>query len=487
MQNKNNQATHLKKEILIRTIKAFLTDDFPAKARLIPYDMRPKGCAVPFRCCVYKERAILKERTIAVLGFSIEEYDERISLSSYAQKALKRSKPETLPLTVLETACKGCVPSRIHVTDLCQGCVARPCTTSCNFGAIDIINGKALIDSEKCKNCQKCISACPYSAITKVVVPCENACPVGAIAKNEKGHAKIDFEKCISCGKCVSICPFGAVHVKSQIIDILKHIKENKKVIALVAPAIVGQLPYPIGKIKSAIMKCGFCDVMEVAHGADITTKHEAEDFKQRMRRGDKFMTTSCCAAYNELVDKHIEDMKPFRSDSHTPLYYTAEIAKKKCSDCITVFISPCVAKKTEGMKNPNVDYVLSFEELGALLVAKKIEVNNCPDVPFEVESSKQGRNFPLTGGVAKAVEVATNNDIVCRNVLVDGLNIQSIRELKKYAKNKNCEQGNLVEIMSCEGGCTGGNACLNSYKTASKQITEYASNGKCVNDIEIE
>ena len=35
----------------------------------------------------------------------------------------------------LGAACKACVPKRIYVTDLCQGCVARPCKSTCKFGA----------------------------------------------------------------------------------------------------------------------------------------------------------------------------------------------------------------------------------------------------------------------------------------------------------------------------------------------------------------
>ncbi len=138
------------------------------------------------------------------------------------KKSLERTEPEENPLTVLHTACQGCVPSRIYVTDLCQGCVARPCESTCKFGAIKVENGKSVIDPSKCKNCGMCAQVCPYQAIAKIIVPCENACPVGAIAKDEDGHARIDFDKCISCGKCVSSCPFGAVHKKSQIIDILK-------------------------------------------------------------------------------------------------------------------------------------------------------------------------------------------------------------------------------------------------------------------------
>lgn len=482
MSTNDNQIKHLKREILIRITEAFQNDDFEESARKIPYDMRPKGCEVDLRCCVHKERAVIRDRIVAGLGYAIEEDDECTLLSEYAKGATERQKPEEDTLTVLQGACKGCVPSSVHVTDMCQGCVARPCKTTCRFGAISIINGKSHIDASKCKNCGMCINACPYGAIAKIIVPCESVCPVDAIKKDESGHAKIDFSKCISCGKCIGACPFGAIHEKSQIIDVLSRIKEGKNVVALIAPAIAGQFPYPITKVHTALLKVGFSSVLEVAQGADVTTLTEAEDFKERMAENAPFMTTSCCAAYNELVKKHLPEIKPFVSETGTPLFYTAQIAKEKDPNCVTVFVSPCAAKRKEGMNNPNVDYVINFEELGSLFVGMKIEVNNLEDTQFETQSSKEGRYFPVTGGVAQAVKSALElkgENIEVHPCVINGLNKQSIRELKSYAKNGNCPNGNIIEVMSCEGGCIGGNSALNAQRKAQKQVDEYANQGE--------
>ena len=202
--NNLGQAIHIKKEILVRIIKAFLSDDFEHQARLIPYDMRPKGMEVPYRCCVYKERAIIKDRTIAGLGFPIEEDDETVSLADYAKRAMERTEISDKNLTVLQAACKGCATNRIYVTDLCQGCVARPCQSTCKFGAVSIVNGRSVIDNTKCKKCQMCVNACPYKAIVKISVPCEDSCPVSAIKKDETGFASIDYDKCINCGRCIA-------------------------------------------------------------------------------------------------------------------------------------------------------------------------------------------------------------------------------------------------------------------------------------------
>lgn len=480
MNNSQNQTTHLKREILVRLIKAFLKEgDFAENVRLIPYEMRPKGCEVPYRCCVYKERAIIKDRIIADLGISIEDDDEKTLLTTYAQKALEREKPDENCLTVLEAACKGCVPSRVFVTNLCQGCVARPCLSSCKFGAISIINGKSVIDGEKCKGCMQCIKACPYSAIVKIKVPCEDACPVGAIEKDENGYAKIDFDKCITCGKCVTGCPFGAVHEKSQIIDVLKAIKQGKKVIAMVAPAIMGQLPCSPQQLHTAIKQLGFSDVYEVAQGADCTTRQEAEDFTERMERGDEFMTTSCCAGYIQLTKKHLPEIQPYVSTTGTPLFYTAEIVRKENPDCVSVFITPCSAKRKEVYENPLIDYAISFEELGAWFIATKTEVATCGKTEFKNEASKEGREYAISGGVAKAVESLVDEEIILKTHYINGLNKDTIKELKKYAKSGECELGNLIEVMACEGGCISGNATINSLKDAVKKVKEYGNNSK--------
>lgn len=483
--NSKNQTTQLKREILARIIKAFLKGDFEENVRLIPYDMRPKGCEVPYRCCVYKERAIIKDRIIAGLGISIENDDEKTLLSAYAQQALKRETPDENSLTVLEAACKGCVPSRVFVTNLCQGCVARPCVNSCKFDAISIVDGKSVINGSKCKGCMQCIKVCPYNAIVKIRVPCEDSCPVNAIAKDENGYAKIDFNKCINCGKCVMGCPFGAVHEKSQIIDVLKHIKAGKKVSAMIAPAIMGQFSCNPEQLHTAIKSLGFHEVYEVAQGADITTKNEAKDFKDRMVRGDKFMTTSCCAGYIQATQKHLPEIKPFISDSKTPLYYTAEIVKKEHPDCISVFFSPCSAKRQEVKSNPLIDYVISFEELSAWFIATKTELSECENTKFKNEVSKESREYAISGGVAKAVQTLIDREIELKPYCINGINEQSIAELKKFAKNSECEFGNLVEIMACEGGCIAGNGTINSIKTASKQISSYGETSKSIINME--
>lgn len=480
----NSGTSELKSDVLVRLVKAFFSDDFEGNTRLIPFDMRPKGSDVPFRCCIYKERAILRDRVIAGLGFAIEDDNEEVSLSKYAEDSLKREKiSDEKVLTVIGAACKGCVPDRMYVTNICQGCVARSCQRACKFGAIEIINGKSHIDASKCKNCKMCMNACPYNAIVKIAVPCEDTCPVNAIEKDETGHAKIDHEQCISCGRCVKRCPFAAINEKSQIIDVLKNIKEGNKVIAMIAPSIVGQFKGNLYQLKTAIQKAGFSDVYEVALGADITTRNEAKEFQERMAENEPFMTTSCCAGYNQLRKKILSEINKYASQTPTPLYFTSQEVKKMHPDAKSVFISPCVAKRKEVAENPDIDFIINYSELDAIFKGRDIIVEECKESYFETEASKQGRKYGITGGVSDAVETLTKDKVQTNKFIINSLNADNIKLLKKFAAEGHCNEGNLIEVMCCEGGCVGGNDVIEQQKIVRKSLQTLLESSKDIEE----
>lgn len=109
------------------------------------------------------------------------------------------------------------------------------CKAVCEFDAIDIINGIAVINKDKCKACGKCIAECPRKLIELVpydaphLVKCNShdkgkevkaVCSAGCIgcslcARNceaeaitvENNLAHIDYAKCNYCGACKRKCP----------------------------------------------------------------------------------------------------------------------------------------------------------------------------------------------------------------------------------------------------------------------------------------
>ncbi|MDR0595531.1 MAG: 4Fe-4S binding protein [Puniceicoccales bacterium] len=466
--------TPQKKEILINLVRAFCGERFTEDVQNIPDKVTLDQ----------RDRSAYRALLMSALGLSLEDDDGTEDLAKSAQRAIDREKPQSPPLTVLGCACSGCKPSHTHVTDLCQNCVTKPCMEACRFGAIQSTENGSFIDEQRCKRCTACSRACPYGAIFDTIVPCEHACPVDAISKNKMGHAAIDFDKCIRCGKCIAACPFEAIQVRSQIIDVLKAIKAKKKVIAMMAPAMLGQFRCSAEQLHTAMKKIGFSFVYEVALGAESTSLHEAKDLEERLEKGEKFMTTSCCAAYNILVKKHIPEMKPFMSTTETPLFYIAEHVRREHGDGVLVFISPCLAKYEEVFANEKIDYTLNIEEVAVVFEALSIVASECAEEKFEYHSAKEAREFSLSGGVSRAVRSVFHGkgeDVPF--AAINGIDRETVEDLKRFAKAGECDKGTLLEVMSCQGGCVGGGLACCPVAAATRQVKKYGDQGSSLSD----
>ena len=483
MLNINNNTANVKREILVRIAQLQLEGKLEEGVHFIPREMVPRD-KPPLRCCIFHDREIIRMRTIARMGISVENIDEERTLASFAKEALFREKPTWPMLTVLHEACNACVKAHYMVTNACQGCDARPCKMNCPKQAITI-ERHAHIDESKCINCGKCLENCPYHAIIKIPVPCEEACPVGAISKDDQGHEHIDYHKCIFCGNCMRECPFGAMMSKSQLVDVIKNIIDSgKKVVALYAPAIAAQFNAVPGQLESAFLKAGFDRTWEVAIGADICADNEAREFEERMARGDRMMTTSCCPAYVRAVKKHVPALAGCISETRSPMHYTAEIAKKADPGCVTVFVGPCLAKRREGYDDEMVDYVLSTADVEALFIAKEIDVSKMESTAGTIIPTASGRNFAKSGGVLDAVALRLKDKTILRPAKINGLTKNGMKMLNAYGLINSGklpakpDTPNLIEVMACEGGCIGGPSILKNVKQAEVQLEKYVSAG---------
>ncbi len=117
-----------------------------------------------------------------------------------------------------------------------HGCLGfGDCVAACGFDAIQVNQGIAMVNKERCKACSKCIHACPQQLIelipydAKHMVRCHSmdlgkvvmkVCKVGCIGCKmcqktceydaitvENNIAHIDQTKCTGCGACAEKCP----------------------------------------------------------------------------------------------------------------------------------------------------------------------------------------------------------------------------------------------------------------------------------------
>ncbi len=397
-----------------------------------------------YRCCIYKEREVTRQRM-------------RLA---QAKNATAGSNSHNI-VQVMKPACDECPLSSYAVTDNCRKCLGEACFNSCKFGAVTIGEFRSHIDPNKCKECGMCAQACPYGAIVHLVRPCKRACPVGAISYDEYGYCIIDEDKCINCGHCIHSCPFGAIGSKTYITKIIESIKAGDEVYAMAAPATEGQFGDGISmeSVREACKELGFTDMVEVGLGGDMTAAYEALEWSEARKEGKK-MTTSCCPAFINMLRKHFpEQFEENMSTTVSPMCAVSRYLKAIHPGCKTVFIGPCIAKKSEAEDKSvpgNADYVLTYGEFRVMLRSKGVEPKN-HESDYQ-EASIYGKRFATSGGVANAVLEVMKE----RGENVDGI------KLKKAAGGTECKtaltllkagrmQEDFLEGMVCPGGCVGG------------------------------
>jgi [FeFe] hydrogenase (group B1/B3) len=448
---------------------------YESSYRIIP------GEVAKYRDSVFKERAIIRERTRLAMGLDMRPVGKHKNLTDEMSRAATDEKVLGLPLiNVIPFACEACETDKFEVTDNCRKCLAHPCTTVCPVNAISIGKTTAVIDYSKCIKCNRCLNACPYHAIARFGRPCAEACGANAIESDELGRAKIDQEKCVSCGLCITSCPFAAISDKSEIFQLVTAIRKEEEVFAAIAPSFVGQfgpLATP-GKILAGIRALGISRVIEVGWGADVGSIHEAEEFLKEVPKYRDFLGTSCCPSWAMFAEKNFPEISENIAKTHTPMVAAAKKIKHERPNAKVVFIGPCVSKKIEALNDdirPYVDYVITFEELMGLFSAKRIELSELEEEEFDSQSSRDGRNYAMAGGVATAVVNVAKSIAPEREVKVmraDTLKeCRKILTLAKAGKAKGC----LLEGMACPGGCVGGPGTLLQPARAEKEVGAFA------------
>ncbi len=452
MRKYENQVQKIKSNVLIEVAKLAFNGTLEAEAATIPYTVNP-GPEEQYRCCIFHERAITGDRVQMAMG----------------------GNPHIPGIVeVLESACDQCPVNRYVITETCRGCIAHRCQNNCPVDAIQIQNNRAVIDYNKCVECGRCKESCPYNAIADVMRPCRRECPTNAIKIDHRKKAVIDYDLCINCGACVYQCPFGAIQEKSEIIPVIEHLNSGSQhVYAMVAPAFATQFDFvELGKVIHGIKRLGFRDVVEVALGADLVTKHEADELI-KMKYHGKVLTSSCCPSFVDYISKQFPELRTHVSSTISPMMATARLIKAIDPEAVVVFIGPCISKKKEKQLTDDTDFVLTFEELAALLDAREIELETLEPLPLN-NASYYGRKFASSGGVTLSVENYLKEQGVMdiETMVCDGISeCDKALKLLKFNRLK----ADFIEGMACKGGCIKGPVTMHHGPKDLKALDNYS------------
>ena len=442
----------IKHDVLHKVAELAFAGELESKRDQIAFELIP-GPTPQFRCCIYKEREIIRQRVRLAEGKAPGVIDDGNIIQ------------------VISSACEDCPISSYTVTENCQNCLGKACINACKFGAIESGRHRSHIDPSKCKECGQCAKACPYNAIAHLKRPCKFSCPVNAITYDEHGISVIDESKCIRCGKCIHSCPFGAIGSKTYIVPVIEALKSGKKVYAMAAPATEGQFGADITmeSWKKAMLEVGFDDFYDVGIGADMTAAYEAEEWAEAYKEGQK-KVTSCCPAFVNMVRKHYPELADCVSTTISPMCAVSRLIKAKEPEAITVFIGPCLAKKSEVADQKiegNADYVLTYSEIRAIMKAKNVVLQ--PAANDNQTASRYAKRFANSGGVTAAVlqSLKESEDEIDAKVCIANGAAECKKALLLLKAARLPED--FIEGMACEGGCVGGPSAFNDQFSSKK------------------
>jgi iron-only hydrogenase group A len=360
----------------------------------------------------------------------------------------------------------------------------------------------------KCILCGRCVRVCE-----EVVT----ATSLDFINKGRETHVgaamdkDFNFSSCIHCGQCVIVCPTGALHEKHTITEVQDYLNKPDivKVIQyspLVAIGIAEELGMRYNKetdrvLNAILRKIGFDKVFTTGTGTDICITEIAGQLSERIENKEGTpLYVSACPAWVKYAEQFIPSLIPQLSTVKSPQQIAGVLVKTvvagqlgvKPEEIFSVSASPCIAMKFEARRDgmmrkgiSDIDSVLTVRELGRLIRLYGIDTTNIEHEPADEPMSGRSSSAVIaevSGGVAEGVirsyhfqklkkeadklifkklrltgsfrEIAVQiGETVVKVAVVDGLN--GLEKLKQSLSAGN--KFDLVEVMTCPGGCVHG------------------------------
>ncbi len=360
----------------------------------------------------------------------------------------------------------------------------------------------------KCILCGRCVRVCEevITATTLDFINKGRATHVGPAMDRD-----FNFSSCVHCGQCVLVCPTGALHEKHNITevqeylhkpDIIKVIQYSPMVTAGIAEELGMRYTREFDRILNSVLRrIGFDKVFTTGTGTDLCITEITGQLSARLeQKSDTPLYISACPAWVKYVEQFIPSLIPQLSTVKSPQQITGVLVKTLVADqagakpeqIYSVSVTPCMAMKFEARRDgmmrkgiSDVDSVLTVRELARLIRLYGIDITNAEhepaDEPLAVRSSSAVL-AEVSGGMAEGVlrlyyylklrkeadkqyfkkmrsagsfreASLVVGDIEVKAAIVDGLT--GLEKLKNaLASGKKYD---LVEVMTCPGGCVHG------------------------------
>ncbi len=379
----------------------------------------------------------------------------------------------------------------------------------------------------KCILCGRCVRVCEevITATSLDFINKGGATHIGAAMDRD-----FNFSSCIHCGQCVLVCPTSALHEKHSITEVQEYLHKPDMIRVIqyspvVAAGIAEELGLRYSKefdrvLNAVLRKIGFDRVFATGTGTDVCITEIAGQLLEKInnKRNDP-LYISACPAWVKYAEQFMPALIPLLSTVKSPQQITGALIKTvvaglmdvKAEQIFSVSATPCIAMKYEARRDgmmrkgiSDVDSVLTIRELARLIRLYGIDISAVNPEPADEPFSGRSSSAVLaevSGGLTEAVlrllyykhlnrEAEKHNfkklrssgsfreitfqagDFELVAAVVDGLT--GLEKLKiSLASGKRYD---LVEVMTCTGGCIHGagmscSASRDDLKNRSKLI----------------
>jgi len=269
---------------------------------------------------------------------------------------------------------------------------------------------------------------------------------------------------CIGCGACIKACSHDARRFHDDISEFLYALSKNRKMVAIVAPAIAANFPGQYLKINTLLKEIGVDAVFDVSFGAELTVKSYLDYI---VRKNPDTVISQPCPAIVTYVQIYHPELLPFLAPADSPMMHTMKMIRKyyPCySNHKIVVISPCIAKRREFDEVGIGDYNVTIKSLKELMDENNINLSQYPDTDYDNPPAERAVLFSSPGGLIRTAEREVpsignvSRKIEGRDAIYPYLN-----DLHKQIKGGYAPV--LVDCLNCISGCNGGPGTLNEDK----------------------
>lgn len=279
------------------------------------------------------------------------------------------------------------------------------------------------IAPHRCAGCYRCVRACSCGAI---------------VIRNQR--AAIAQEECTRCGACRKACPHGMISLRDDVESVRRLLKNSDTVFASLDPAWVGEFAgIAPQRMIEALILLGFKSVGETLLGRIAYDKAAEEQLQRHPRRA---ISTVCPVVVRLIRHHYPEQAERLLPVAHPAVLHARMIRRWHGQGSKVVYITPCVAAKSNPDEISELDAVITFGELRRWMREEGVEFDLIPG----------NDSYRFEPGEADYTPPRIAAPLTCSGMA-------AVRELlagEEAERSGEAREARLLELLGCTGGCAG-------------------------------